>query len=191
MIEKRPRPALNGDLHQTWPGKRWYHKPGPWCRTKARMGRRGAMMMLLGITYILIGYGDASRPVPDIAGAWHLSVDPLVRGLFWAATGFVAVAFAIVRPHETRPYPWPVAGRRPPVWWNTDTPGWISLYLAPTLVISSFARSWFLALVADSTQIPLPGDIHSWYNAVLRIPFVLIVLICSGWLENPRQGCRP
>lgn len=27
-------PPLTGDIGQTWPGKRWWQKPGPWCRTK-------------------------------------------------------------------------------------------------------------------------------------------------------------
>lgn len=175
------RPARTGDLHQTWPGKRWWQKPGPWCRTKGRLGRRGAMMILLGATYVLIGYGDATRPAPDVAGAWHLQVDSHIRGIAWAVTGLVAVVFALVRPHSTPPG---VA----PEFWRTDTPGWLALYVVPVLVITSYGGSWALWTLTDQAQVPAVGDPMAWYNAVLRVPFVLIVLICSGWVENPRRG---
>ena len=63
-------PPLTGDLHQIWPGKRWWQKPGPWCRFKARLGRRGTMLLTLGWLYVLIGLGELVRPLPFYSWAY-------------------------------------------------------------------------------------------------------------------------
>ena len=175
-------PPLTGDVHQTWRGKRWWQKPGPWCRFKDRLGRRGAMLLTLGLTYVAIGYGEATRPTPNVPGAWHLLVDDDIRGAAWMLTGMVAIFFALTRPHRVEP---------PTRWWQEDTAGWLCLYVVPGIYFLSFMTSFIVWGVTDQTEgIDPLGSPLAWYNAVLRVPFIAIVLICSGWLENPRR-CKP
>ena len=166
-------PPLTGDVRQWWPGKRWWQKPGPWCRTKARLGRRGAMLLSLGFIYVMVGYADLTRPRPTIEDAYHLAIDPQVRGALWAFTGLLAMLYAFV------------GHRRDAPWWWTDAVGWVALYLLPSVRVTSYGGSWLLWLGSGGAA----GDSSAWYLAVLHIPFILIVLICSGWLENPKGQC--
>lgn len=185
-------PRLTGDVHQAWLGKRWWQKPGPWCRTKARLGRRGAMLLLLGLTYVLLGYRELLMSSPVVAGAWHFLVPTWVRVAAWAGTGLIAVGYAVGRESRARrPH------ARPRWWWGTDAFGWLALYIVPALYITSYGGSCLVWVVFDyllgtvPPTLPLHGDPTAWTAALLRVPFILVTLICSGWKENPpRSDCR-
>lgn len=58
-------PVLTGDVRQTWPGKRWWQKPGPWCRTKqcARsVIRDQPYELFLSIALVLFGVRALFNP---------------------------------------------------------------------------------------------------------------------------------
>lgn len=175
-----PHPALTGDVHQTWPGKRWLQKPGPWCRTKARLGRRGAMLVTLGLLYAAIGYRELAMTAPVIPGAWLFLVPVSVRASLWFLTGFLAILSC------TR--------GRGRTWWRTDTPGWLVLCLMPGITMLSYTWSWSLwaiydFLLAETPPAVLHGQADAWTNVVIRMPLLIVPLICSGWVENPRRNC--
>lgn len=193
-----PKPPLTGDVHQWWPGKRLWQKPGPWCRTKSRLGRRGAMLLLLGLLYVLLAYRELLMTAPFTAGAWHFLVPTWVRAVAWASTGLAACWFAVARGHRTPPVGRPVTRWQTfLVVWRTDTFGWLALYIVPALYITSYGASWLTWLIFDylfgtvPPTLPLHGDPTAWTSAVLRIPMIIAALICSGWKENPpRSDCR-
>lgn len=179
----RPRlalthPRLTGDVHQHWPGKRWWQKPGPWCRTKDRLGRRGAMLLVVGLTYVLVGIGEFVREPLTVNGAWHLLVPAGIRGWAWIVTGLFAAFFALSRPNRNDVTT---------AWWREDTSGWLALYWLPTVHILSFGYAWVLWLVTDHANFPTQGDPLAWYNAARQLPFIVVVLICSGWPDKPRK----
>lgn len=147
------------------------------------------MLLVLGVTYIALGYGVGTRPAVPTEGAFLLYLPPAVLAVLWAGSGAVAVLAA---------------------WRRWDSAGWLALYVVPALYVLSYAGSWllwqitvhllpWLAWVLMIVTAPiLPhdldlgwwlidppfGDPRAWYNAVLRVPFIAIVLICSGWRET-------
>lgn len=165
-----PTPQLTGDVHQTWPGKRWYQKPGPWCRTKARLGRRGAMLLMMGTAYLFIGAGEPFREVATYPGAWHQYLPIWLRVSIWAVPGVLAVVAA------TR--------RR----WRTDAVGWFSLFIAPFIRSVSYATSFAVWVVTGGRD----GSWVAIFAAVIYGCFMGMSLICSGWSENPpKDRCNP
>ncbi len=144
------------------------------------------MLLLLGLTYVLLGYREMLMTSPFTVGAWLFYVPTWIRSALWAITGIAACWFAaIVRPHQA-PVMSQTSTRRAVFLavWRTDTFGWLG-------------GSFLLWLIHDELlgsvppALPLHGDPQAWTNAVLRVPFILTALICSGWKENPpRSDCR-
>ncbi len=132
------------------------------------------MLLTVGLLFMLIGYRETLNVAPVVPGAWLFFVPVWTRSLAWCLTGLIAVYFAI------RPKP--------------DTYGWLGLYMMPTLTATSYAGSFLLWVVMDRVLgevplLPLHGDPQAWTNAILRVPVIITVLICSGWVENPRRDC--
>ena len=133
-------------------------------RTLHRLGRRGAMLLVLGVTYIALGYGVGTRPMTPAEGAFVLYLPTAVLAVMWAGSGAVAVLAA---------------------WRRWDSAGWLALYVVPVLYVLSYGGAWAMWMLTEFV-LPAPtyGDPLAWYNAALRVPFIAIVLICSGWRET-------
>lgn len=139
-----------------------------------RLGRRGAMLTLMGVTYGFLGLGvimRANQFGPQPFNPLYTLVPPGLQGCLWIATGVVACIFAWV----------PVPPIRPDVsdkWHDGDGIGWVALYVMPFLRILSYLTSWIAYLILGQ------GSAIGWYIAALHVPFLLVTLICSGWREN-------
>lgn len=156
------------------------------------LGRRGAMLLTLGLTYVALGYGVGTRPVLWVEGSFVTYLPQFVPAAGWVLSGLVACVAA---------------------WRRWDTIGWLALYVVPAVYLVSYAGSWLLwqitanilpalaygimwATSAAAFHVDLRwwlidppyGDASAWYNALLRVPFLAIVLICSGWRETHRHG---
>ena len=136
-----------------------------WPRRPAHIGRRGAMLLLLGVLYVVIGSGVFSEPVID-EGRYlllHQYLPDWLRFGLWATTGLIAVAFAF------RPL-----GR-------SDAPAWLALYLMPAERVISYI--WAFA----DFYLPLggPGYERGWVGAALYSIVLGVVVICAGWPEPP------
>ena len=158
---------------------------------RAKLGRRGAMLLILGITYLVIGYGVGTRVMPPVRGSFITYADQLLLAVAWALTGAVAVVHS---------------------WRRWDALGWLALYLMPGLYVLSYGGAWLMWVVTADVLpwvawfvdyvLPPPftasdwlidppfGDPSAWYNAVLRVPFIATVLVCSGWHENRERTPR-
>lgn len=122
----------------------------------ARLGRRGSMLLLLGIVHMLIGFGVWIRPSSDVQGSFLNFMPDTVQAVGWILGGAIGVIWAFRR---------------------HDSAGWLALYVMPVLRFFSYMGAWFVWLVTGS------GTASAWYVAVLHVPLVLMVLICSGWRE--------
>ena len=166
-------------------------------RIRHRLGRRGLMLTLMGLTYVLIGVGVLIRPdISNVDDAYELLIPKVVRGVAWIMTGLCAAVCA------WRVAP-PSARGRDPHWTDGDTIGWAALYLMPFIRVTSYGLSWVCWVMAEvsewvvgfvldrfgwvwvvDSEILSGGTATAWYTAVLHLPLILIVLICSGWREN-------
>lgn len=141
-------------------------------RIARRLGRRGAMLTLMGVTYILLGLGVLVRPPTFIEWNFLSSVPAWLRGGAWIASGLVACGYAWRRmPAKSR------------AWTAGDGIGWSALYVLPFFRVASYSGAWIGYLISGH------GYAGAWYVALLHVPFLLITLICSGWREDvpPRE----
>lgn len=155
-------------------------------RLRHRLGRRGLMLTLMGLTYVLIGIGVLIRPdISTVDDAYELLIPKLIRGIAWLVTGFLAAVFAWRKMPPSRP-----AGELR--WLDGDRIGWMALYVMPFIRITSYGGSWICWVASEiSSRFSLDGGewlsggtATAWYPAILHAPLILIVLICSGWREN-------
>lgn len=128
-------------------------------RILRRLGRRGIMLTLMGAVYILLGVGALLRhPAPQTMKYNFLYLAPdWVMALMWFISGSAACVLA---------------------WRHDDSWGWAALYVVPFLRVMGYASAWIIGLVLGN------GYSTAWYSAVLYLPFIAIVLVCSGWREN-------
>lgn len=125
-----------------------------------QLGRRGAMLLTLGLTYVLIGAASITLPQSSTSaaasGILYFALPEFVRSILWIASALVACLFAFRR-------------------W--DWPGYLALFVVPMVRCGSFF------VVALSRH-----DLGAGYGAVLQLPFIAVALICAGWQEPHQQA---
>lgn len=131
-----------------------------------RLGRRGAMLLLLGIVHVLIGVGVWVRPPVTTPGSFLTLVPEGVQSAGWIVSGLLGAIWAFRR---------------------RDSIGWLALYVMPTIRFISYAGAWLVWVVTTGVDprgiFPNDGSENAWYTAVLHVPLILAVIICSGWRE--------
>lgn len=133
----------------------WADRPAIGTVLRLRLGRRGAILTTLGLTYLLIGLG--ALILPASTSTLYLLIPDVARSLLWFAAGGLAVVYA---------------------WRHSDRSGWVALFIPPTIRGVAYLIAW------------LGGEENAWYQAVINLPFIVIVLICSGWREESRKVGR-
>lgn len=134
---------------------------GLW-RLAHRVGRRGAILLLIGGLVLMYGAGQLAQPIPDQRG---IRLMLLVMDLtYWSWTWIVAGALAIV-----------CAFRRE----GRDWPGFTGLWLATVPWSMSFLASWW----------PLGDNPRGWISAAIFAAFGAVPLVIIGW-DEPAPG-RP
>lgn len=136
-----------------------------------RLGRRGAVLLILGIIWVMQGVAipvAGDPPTPQDAWLLHTEIPVVLRVALWVATGAVAIVGATVqRPRWER--------------W-----GYMALVLMPLERALSYLWSYIVFAVSW-------GDIgygRGWVGAsIWAASFVLIVTI-AGWREVP-AGAKP
>lgn len=125
------------------------------------LGRRGSMLLIMGLVYIVLGLGvSLGRPGPHAARFNIVYNSPAWIWIgAWALSGVVACVYAF----KAR-----------------DAVGWSTLYVMPMVTIVAYLVKLGFD-ISDRT-----GYYLAWYDALLFTPFVAIVLVCSGWEENHR-----
>lgn len=129
-------------------------------RLAHRVGRRGTVLLLIGVLVLLHGIGQLARPIPDTTG---LRLLLMVMDLHWwswtwVLAGIVAIGCAFVRQ-------------------DRDWPGFTGLWLATIPWALSFFVSWW----------PLGDNPRGWITALIFVSFGAIPLVIVGWREPPRH----
>lgn len=138
-----------------------------------RLSRRGAVLALLGIVFIVIGASTPTAAQPPRESAlFHAVLPPWLRAAAWLGTGVVALVFAPIR--------------RP----GADRFGFTALVVMPVLNTASYFVAWILYLL------PLePGVIgtgRGWSAAAVWMAVTGLVIVCAGWPDpTPRLPAPP
>jgi len=124
-------------------------------------GKRGEVLLLLGLAWILIGVGTVVVPPPP-GNLLHLLIPAPIRAGLWCGTGLVAVFYAWIP--KTRSDGW----------------GFLALYLMPAVRAVSYFIAW-----VDFSVDGVGGYRYGWLAALFYTVFVGIVVVCAGWREPP------
>lgn len=127
----------------------------------ARLGRRGAILLLVGVAWTLQGVGILAQAWAPIAlPVLHEWIPTPIRAAMWLAPGAVALACA-----------W----RRHP---GDDTPGYIAAVGVPVFMTAS----WVIGLILNTAGHGLMrGLISASTWAIVAAMFYTV----SGWAETP------
>lgn len=132
-------------------------------RKPRQIGRRGAVLLILGLIWIILGLGvlDSGGISDELL---HERLSPTLRGAAWIVTGLVAIGYAF-RPTGLG-----------------DQVGFAALYLMPAVRVASYTTAWVDSLI----PVGGPGYESGWRFAAIHAAIVTAVAITAGWPEPPR-----
>lgn len=124
-------------------------------------GKRGEVLLLLGVAWILIGIG--ALIIPPLPGdLLFLRIPMPVRAALWWGTGLLALVYA-----------WMPRNR-------DDSLGFLALYVMPLERAVSYLIAWI-----DFTIDGVGGYRYGWLSALFYAVFIGVVMVCAGWREPP------
>lgn len=132
-------------------------------RLRARLGRRGAILLLKGAIAGLYGAGQLAAPLPDQRGlVLLLRLAPVpVWGWAWVAAGVVALVCAWLHP-------------------GCDWPGFAAVWLVSSVWALGYLAAWW----------PLGVFPRGWVGAAVFGAFGGVCLVAIGW-DEPRARPAP
>ena len=137
-------------------------------RARARLGRRGTLLALLGAIWIATGI--TTLIAPPSPGYLLLNIATEAQGVAWIATGMVALWCA----------------NRPS---GHDALGWIALYIMAAYRV--LAYGW--GLVEWAITVDAGGSLRAAFGALVWVAVLIILVVCAGWPEpeDPQTGPTP
>jgi len=136
-------------------------------RPSIKIGRRGAVLLILGVIWLFIGISIIADPYAGggrSQGLFHEALPTWLRATLWITTALFALSAA-----------WRVAGRR-------DDWGYMALILMPTVRAMSFLWAWLVHLIPG----PPDGDPTGWLGFIVWGTVTVLVYTISGWPESPK-----
>ena len=134
---------------------------------KVRLGRRGLVLVLVGVCWVLLGISVILTPYSSQGWVPHEEIPGWARGSVWIITGCVGIVTA---------------------WWppGKDRWGFAAIVLMPLERAASFA----VAAVGWA----LPGIEHGaprgWISALIWSAVVALIMLITGWQEPPSNRGR-
>jgi hypothetical protein len=142
-------------------------KPTRWLA--ARLGRRGAALLVLGVIFLLVGLNAAIAP-PDVDLSdrflLHTLIPHPLQALLWIVPGALAIRAS--------------AHKGP----GNDGFGFIALVVPLIIRIVSYLVSFLAFLVGAGTWA------FGWSQALIWVAILALILIIAGWAEVP-SGFMP
>lgn len=142
-----------------------------------RVGRRKAILVVLGSIWVLIGVSILLRaPMTPVSGVLFTYLPGWVRVLLWASSGTIALIAAAIPEKEPKP----------------EAIGFAALYIMP----AERAVSYFIGWIASFDFVPGVGYPPGLLSSFVYVGYMAIIYICSGWfeyhgpLDSPRRDVR-
>lgn len=133
--------------------------------TVRAVGRRGLVLAVIGIVWLLYGASVGIGEVTSTADVWVLQqVSPTTRAAAWVLTGVLAVYTALTRP-------------------STDTPGFLALTLCPMVYAASYVFSWVLWAVPVGDA----GYSLGLIAALRYLAILALIAVVASWPETPTR----
>jgi len=152
-------------MRKVWLG--FVEHPRLWIKHRpSHLGRRGAVLLILGVIWLFIGISIIADPYAGGSrnqGLFHEALPPWLRAPLWIGTALLALSSA-----------WRPAGRR-------DDWGYMALILMPTVRAMSYLWAWLIHLVPG----PPNGAPTGWLGFIVWGTVVILVYTISGWPETP------
>jgi len=140
-----------------------------------RIGFRGSILVLFGLTWLIVGFGTYTAP--KVPGLLISEIPSALKGLGWFVTGLYAVATGLLSR------------------WRDDSHAFVGLYVMPAVWTLLYLWSWFIFLVHhwdwhlwglfDNLG---PGYERGWVQVPIFFLITGIVMICAGWPEPIEEG---
>lgn len=145
-----------------------YHPLDPrrhYKRATARLGRRGTVLALFGVVWVM--QGITVLIAPESPTYYLISQFTAVRAIVWIATGIVAIVYA-ARPQ------------------GDDAPGFLALYVMAAYRIVAYGAGFVLWALPGGTEGNPRGIIGAFSWGVI----LLSILVMAGWHETGRRPRR-
>jgi hypothetical protein len=141
----------------------------PWNRAGRYLGRRGGILVLFGLAWMLMGFGFAnihvdrfSRPGPG--GPIEFMDSTPYPGILWLVCGVIAVISGLIRRRRK----------------NEDAVGYAALILPPFVWFFAYIISWVIWIVSAG----LYGVRYNWIGAIVYLIIIISILVISHWRDD-------
>lgn len=131
---------------------------------RQRLGVRGLGLLLIWVTWSLIGLGVYQDESVTAAGAPHLIIPAHIRAALWLASGTLALVLACSR--------------------RWDRLALLAAVLMPTVRVMSYLWAWIVYISPGGGEPGYPGG---WYNAAIHAVLVAYVLLVAGIVDVPHR----
>lgn len=131
---------------------------------RRRLGVRGLGLLLIWVTWSLIGLGVYQDESVTAAGAPHLIIPAHIRAALWLASGTLALVLACSR--------------------RWDRLALLAAVLMPTGRVTSYLWAWIVYISPGGEPGGYPGG---WYNAAIHAVLVAYVLLVAGIVDVPHR----
>lgn len=133
---------------------------------RQRLGVRGLGLLLIWVTWSLIGLGVYQDESVTAAGAPHLIIPAHIRAALWLASGTLALVLACSR--------------------RWDRLALLAAVLMPTVPVTSYLWAW-IVYISPGGEPGYPGYPGGWYNAAFHAVLVAYVLLVAGIVDVPHR----
>jgi len=130
---------------------------------RQRLGVRGLGLLLIWVTWSLIGLGVYQDESVTAAAALYYIIPAHVRAALWLASGTPALVLACSR--------------------RWDRLALLAAVLMPTMPVTSYLWAWIVYISPGGE----PGYPGGWYNAAIHAVLVAYVLLVAGIVDVPHR----
>lgn len=125
------------------------------------LGRRGSMLLILGLVWVANGLAVPFRDAPDHLALLNVLEWP--RAVVWVVTGAVAIVMALRR---------------------EDRAGWVALYIMAAYRAVAYSAGAVALMLDASVANDAAKLAAAMSGAAVWVAVVAAIRICSGWREH-------
>lgn len=136
---------------------------------RERLGRRGLVLLLFGVAWLIQAVAVALVPDVPPTGLWHEDIPNLLLAAMWFVSGVLSIGYAFVRKHRN------------------DTLGFLAVSAMPMFLAGSYGVSTFTLLAATNPALPwLFGPLGFF----LWLAIAVALSVVASWPEEQDGGVQ-